>query len=429
VDIERWAVVRAVVLTQWFPPEKAAIPADIARGLVDRGHEVTVLTGFPNYPAGQIYPGWKQRPWLDAQSEGFVLRRVALYPSHDASPVRRAAGYLSFGLTSTLFGWRKLRAADVVYVYHPPLTAAIGPWLSRRLGGAPYVLHVQDLWPESVLEAGMIRGKKVAAVNKVLTAACDEVYARAASIICIAPTMAQSLVERGVPAEKVHVIPNWADETMFFPLEGAGPVSQELGIDSAFTVMFAGNLGHLQGLDVAVKAAAQVKDLDNLRLVLVGDGVARQGLRELAESLGADNVVFVPAQPLQVMNEVTSAADVQLVSLRDLPFFRGTIPSKLAAVMASGLPVICAVNGDAAKVVADSGAGWACAAEDVLELARTFRAAYSTSRSQLSEYGAAGRRYYDNRLARKVGVGLLVDALSAARRAPAERLTGERGAP
>ena len=99
---------RAVVLSQWFPPEKAAIPEDIARGLAEHGHEVTVLTGFPNYPTGRIYEGWRQRPWLDGTTDGYRVRRVALYPSHDSSPARRAAGYFSFGATSTAFGWRSL---------------------------------------------------------------------------------------------------------------------------------------------------------------------------------------------------------------------------------------------------------------------------------------------------------------------------------
>jgi colanic acid biosynthesis glycosyl transferase WcaI len=411
---ERHDAVRAVVLSQWFPPEKAAIPEDIARGLAEHGHEVTVLTGFPNYPTGRIYDDWRQRPWLDGTTDGYRVRRVALYPSHDSSPARRAAGYFSFGATSTAFGWRKLRAADVVYVYHPPLTAATGPWISRSFGGAPYVLHVQDLWPESVIEAGMIHGRALGLANRWLTGACNTAYQRAAGVICIAPTMATTLGERGVPEEKLHVVPNWADESVFFPTPRNDSVAHKLGLAGSFNVMFAGNLGHLQALDVAIRAAHVVADLRDFQLVLVGDGIARASLEELARSLGVGNVLFVPSQPMQEMNAITHAADVQLVSLRDLPLFRGTIPSKLGAVMASGLPVICAVDGDAGRLVGDSGGGWPCAAEDVAAMARAFRAAYASPSEQLAEYGAAGRRYYGAHLARRVGVGRVEEVLIGA---------------
>ncbi len=391
---------RVVVLSQWFPPESVSIPADVARGLSEAGHDVTVLTGFPNYPTGKTYEGWRQRPRLDGHFDGYATRRVALYPSHDSSALRRAAGYLSFGATSTVFGWSRLRQADVVYIYHPPLTSATGPWLSRILSGAPYVLHVQDLWPDSVIEAGMIRGRAVRTANALLAGACEAIYQRASDIVCIAPTMATILRDRGVPDRKLHVIPNWADEEKFFPTSSTPDVARRLGRAGHFTVMFAGNLGHLQGLDVAIRAAATLCDLPDFRLVIVGDGVARPGLTELARSLGAGNVVFLAAEPRAAMNEVTHAADVQLVCLRDLPFFRATIPSKLGAVMASGLPVICAVNGDASELVSAAGAGWACPADDATAVAQAFRDAHSASASQLRERGLAGRRFYLDHLAR-----------------------------
>jgi glycosyltransferase involved in cell wall biosynthesis len=406
--------VRVVVLSQWFPPEKAVMVPDIARGLVARGHDVTVLTGFPNYPNGKIYDGWRQRPWLDKRVDGYGVRRVALYPSHDSSPVRRASSYLSFGATSTAFGWSRLRAADVIYVYHPPLTAAMGPWLSRTVRGAPYVLHVQDLWPESVVEAGLIQNRSVAAVARLLTRVCDVIYSRASGIICIAPTMASMLHDRGVPERGLHVVPNWAEESVFFPAPQDKSVARNLGLAGLFTVMFAGNLGDLQGLDVAIRAAAEVRDLADFRLVLVGDGVARKSLESLVIELAADNVRFVPMQPLEAMNAVSGAADVQLVCLRDLPFFRGTIPSKLGTVMASGLPVICAVAGDASGLVQEAGAGWTCAPEDVHALAQVFRVVHATSAHQRAEKGRAARRYYETNLARELGVDRIEHVLRQA---------------
>jgi colanic acid biosynthesis glycosyl transferase WcaI len=393
--------VRLVVLSQWFPPEGAPIPASIARGLADRGHEVTVLTGFPNYPHGEIFEGWRQRPWLDSDQEGYRIRRVALYPSHDSSAVKRAAGYLSFGVTSTAFGWKALRKADAVYVYHPPLTSAFGPWLSRLTGGAPYVLHVQDLWPDAITASEMVHGRSLTISHGLLDRACGAVYRRAAAIICIAPTMAATLRDRGVRQEKLTVIPNWADEELFFPLSSEPACSSGATEHRTFSVMYAGNLGHVQGLDTAIAAAAKVRDLADFRLVVVGDGIARADLERQARALHAENVVFMGRRPYNEMNTLAHGASVQLVSLRDLPLFRGTIPSKLGAVMASGLPVICAINGDAADIVTEAGAGWACPAGDVEELARIFRLTHATPRETLQRRGAAGRVFYAAQLSRE----------------------------
>ncbi len=412
---------RAVLCTQWFPPEKAALLADIAEGLRDEGHQVTVLTGFPNYPLGKVYDGWRQRLWADYPAEGYHVRRVVQYPSHDTSPVRRAASYISFGLAAAVFGWRAIRAADVVYVYHPPLTTALGPWLSRLLGGPPFVLHVQDLWPDSVAAADMLDRRSAPLVVRVLDRACRAVYRGAASVVCIAPTMASLLQNRGVSAARLEVVPNWADEALFHPVERDASVVESLQLTGTTSVMFAGNMGPAQGLGTAIRAAAAVRDLPDFRLVLVGDGVHRPALEELAAQLGADNVVFAGARPLAEMNAVTAAADAQLVILRDLPFLRGTIPSKLGSVLASGLPVVCAAGGDARALVEQAGAGWACAGEDVAALAEAFREVHAASAAELRRRGAAGCSYYRANMAKRRGVARLEAVLRTAARPANDR--------
>jgi colanic acid biosynthesis glycosyl transferase WcaI len=407
------ADLRVVVLTQWFPPEKTWLPADVARDLARRGHDVTVLTGFPNYPTGKVYPGWRQRPWADYDGVDYRIRRVGAYPSHDNSPIKRSIGYLSFALASTVFGWRLLRRADAVYVYHPPLTSVFGPWLNRVVGGAPYILHVLDLWPDSVVTSDLVNGRARSTVGRILGRACQAAYRRAAGVICIAPTMGGMLAARGVPAAKLHVVLNWADESVFAPASRDDEVAQNLGLAGVFTVMFAGNIGPAQGLDSAIRAAALVSDLADFRLAIVGAGIARASLETLANDVCATNVEFISAQPLESMNAVCHAADVQLVCLRDLEFFRGTIPSKLGAVLASGLPVICAVNGDAGQVVLDAGAGWVCPAEETVQLAAAFRAAHAATATELSSMGVRARAYYERHLSRDVATGRISAVLEA----------------
>jgi colanic acid biosynthesis glycosyl transferase WcaI len=405
---------RIVVCTQWFPPEKAAIPADIAAGLAAQGHDVSVLTGFPNYPTGRIYEGWRQRPWADSGADGYRIRRVVQYPSHDASGTRRALSYLSFAVAATVFGWRQLRAADVVYVYHPPLTAALGAWLNRVTGGAPYVLHVQDLWPDSVLAADLLGHRVLAVTARLLDRVCRAVYARAQSLVCIAPRMAELLAERGVPRAHIQVVNNWTDETVFRPVERDSDVAKSLGADGRTTVMFAGNMGPAQGLETAVRAAAAVAELPDFRLLLVGDGLGRAGLEARAAELGATNVRFCGSRRLDEMAAVTAAADAQLVVLRDLPFLHGTVPSKLGSAMASGLPVVVSADGDAAALVDEAGAGWVCPAEDVAALAEAFRCVAASPEAERRRRGAAGRAYYEQNMSRAAGVGRIGRILEAA---------------
>lgn len=412
---------RVVVLTQWFPPENAWIPQALAERLVRSGHDVTILTGFPNYPAGEIYAGWRQAPRSVTREHGYRLVRVALYPSHDRSPVRRALNYLSFSASATISGWTILRAADVVYVYHPPLTAVTGAWLSRVLGGAPFVLHVQDLWPDSVISAGLLSGRAALRARALLSRACDAVYGRAAAVVAIAPTMARTLTERGVPADRTHVVSNWADERHFRPEARSESAVAELGASDSFTVMFAGNLGDFQALDVAIRAAARVQDLPDFKLIIVGSGVAEQGLRTLVGDLGLRNVVFLGRRSMDSMSRLTAAADVHLVSLRALPFFEGTIPGKLASLLACGLPVICAIGGDAARVVTAAGCGWTSPPEDLDALELTFRKAHSSTRKQRLDLGRAGRAYYEQHMSQAAGVAALTSILVAAG-APRSRL-------
>lgn len=402
---------RAVLYSQWFPPEKAGQLTDIADALVARGIDVSVVTGFPNYPTGKIYEGWRQRPWKNYLANGYRVKRVIQYPSHDASAPRRTLSYASFALASTVFGWRALRRADVVYVYHPPLTTALGPWLSRKLGGAPYVLHVQDLWPDSVVAADMLEARTAQWVYGALSHLCNGVYRAAAAVIAIAPTMAELIAARGRMGGSVSVVSNWTDESVFAPGQRSLEVVESLGLRGKTSVMFAGNIGAVQSLETAIRAAAQVKDLGDFRLVLVGDGVRREALEKLAATLEATNVLFLGARPFAEMNAITAAADAQLVILRDRPHLRGTIPSKLASVMASGLPVVCAVEGDARACVETAQAGWTCESDNVEALASVFRAVHAADPAERARRGASGRAFYEREMARSIGVDRIVQIL------------------
>ncbi|PWU50032.1 glycosyltransferase WbuB [Micromonospora sp. S4605] len=399
------------LVSQWYPPEGVFIPGNLASQLAERGHEVRVLTTFPSYPHGRVFPGWRQR-WRHREIDGRVaIRRVPAYPSHDTSAARRALSHLSFGASSALAGFGWLGGVDVTYVYHPPPTAIAAAALVRAARRTPIVLHVQDMWPESVLQSGMApTGRGGRALERGLTTLMRTTYRLAGAIVVISPAMADLVVERGADPARVRVVWNWTDDALFRPVPATDGARAVLGHRGRCTVMFAGNLGLLQGIETAIRAAAAVGD--RMDLVLVGSGADEDAARRLATDLGADNVRFVGRRPPEQMAELYAAADWQLVCLRDLPALRGTIPSKLQAALACGVPVIVAVGGDAAALVRTTGVGLVCPPGDWRALAERFTEAAARPAAARAELGSRARQVYRDRMSLRVGVDQFEDILA-----------------
>jgi glycosyltransferase involved in cell wall biosynthesis len=401
------------IVSQWYPPEPAFIPASLAEELVARGHRVRVLTGFPNYPTGVLYPGYRQR-WNHVETAGGVtVRRVPLYASHDDSGARRAANYLSYGVSSSLAGLRFLGGSDVVYVYLTPATAFMAAAVLSVVRRVPVVIHVQDVWPESVTESPMApTGTAGRALDRALRAAMRAVYRMSTGVAVIAPSMRDIVLARGADAEKTRVILNWTDEALFRPAAPTESARSDLGYRDRCTIMYAGTMGPFQNLEASVRAAAAVSDVADL--VFVGSGVAENSARRLAAELGADNVRFVGRRPPNEMAALTAAADFQLVTLRDLPIFRGTIPSKLQAALACEAPVIVSVPGDCADLVETEGVGLACPPDDWRALAERFRQAAKLTAAERMEMGLRAGRVYRTLMSRRVGVDRVEEMLTMA---------------
>lgn len=399
---------KVLVVSQYYPPEAVPLPADLAHGLAARGHSVRVLTGHPNYPGGKIFPGYRQR-WRRRENNGKVeVCRVPLFADHSQSAVKRLLNYASFALsasTARRFG----KGADVIYVYATQMTAAFGPWIWRLTGGAPYVLHVQDLWPDSIVGSTLVEGTGAGrrVIGAALTPWLRSVYRRAAAVVAIAPTMVSTLVERGVPRDRAHLVYNWADAVT--PSESLLPEVRE---SPRAEVVYAGNVGDMQDLATAVRAAAAASD-GGVNLTIVGDGVARESLRQLVTELGADNVRFEDPVPRERMPEVYAKADFALVSLKDMPVFRGTIPSKFQAVLAAGIPVISTVQGDVRRFVEESGVGLAADAESIGSLEETLRSAASLDAASRDRMSTRAREVYDSHFSRDSGMSRLEEVLSA----------------
>lgn len=387
---------RILLLTQWFEPEPTFKGMVFARELAARGHSVQVLTGFPNYPGGRLYPGYKVRPWLREQREGVSIVRVALYPSHDRNALGRAANYLSFAASAAFLGAFLVAKPDVVYVYHPPATVGLAALAISLFRGAPFVLDIQDLWPDSVASSGMLA---VPAAISLLASWCRLLYRRAAKIVVLSDGFRGRLIERGVPPSKIEVIRNWCDEASMRQVPAPEP---ELG--AGFNVVFAGAMGLMQGLDSVLDASKIcAADTPEARFVFVGGGIERDRLARRAHAEGLANVLFLPRRPPERMGALFAQADVLLVHLKDDPLFRITIPSKMQAYMVAGKTILMAVAGEAAQLVAEAEAGVTCEPDNPEQIAAAVASLARMPKEELARLGANGARYYADNMSLAIG--------------------------
>lgn len=379
---------RILILTQWYPPEPQEFLAEMAQSLQLNGHEVVVLTGFPNWPSGKVYPGYRIKLWQREILGGISVVRVALYPDHSRSVLKRMLNYVSFALSATILGPLLIRPVDVIHVI-PPITAAVPAWLLSRLWCVPFTHEIQDIWPETLVSTGMLR-------NRIILTIIDKfarwVYHQSAAIRVISPGFKNNLVQKGVPPHKVYVISNWVDPDFYKPMEPDPQLSTELGLSGYFNVMYAGTMGPAQELSTVLSAARMLVDFPQIQLVLVGDGVDRSHLEEKARNENLRNVRFLGPYPEKVMPSIYALADVLLVHLRDDPLFRITIPHKIFTYLAVGKPILAAVTGDAAIVVESARAGITCPPSNPQALAQAIHWLYGMSSEKRSELGQNGRR-------------------------------------
>lgn len=397
---------RVLFLSFTFQPEPGNVKGlPIAKWLSEHGYEVEALTGFPQYPTGRVYPGYKTRLRFREVMDGVPVCRIPIFPSHDLSAVRRALTYCSFSFFASVYGIWSVRKADVVFYYDNTPTTGSVAWLYRRLRGAKVVMHVADLWPDSVVTSGMVRPKWLqSGLVKLIAAWMRCLYRDASAITVLSPGFKRILADRGVPAEKIDLVYNSAEEGKFFPTNPDRTVADELGIDtSKFVVLYAGNIGPMQGLGVVVEAAALLKDRNDVQFVVIGTGPEEAQIKALADERGTTNVTFVERQPLERMNAANALAGALLIHLKDLPFLHSTIPGKTQAALACGRPILIGVRGDAADLVERAGAGVAFVPENPGSLADAVRRMIDMGVAARQEMGRSGRRFYEKELATEVG--------------------------
>ena len=393
---------RILILSQFFDPEPTLKGLAFAQSLVADGHDVEVLTGFPNYPGGKVYFGYKIRLWSSETIGGVKIKRVALYPSHDRSVLKRALNYLSFAFSASILGPWLVQKPDILYVYHPPLTTTLPAAILKGLYHCPAVLDVQDLWPDTLGSTGMVRHPLLLGlVGKWAKLA----YRLADKIVVLSPGFRERLLTRGVPADKLRLIFNWNEESRQPIAEPNQAFAMENGLNDRFNIVYAGSLGPAQALDNVLDAAKICKkQCPSVQMVLIGRGIDEVRLKARVKDEDLTNVVFVPQQSMQAMASIFPLANALLVNSKDDPLFAITIPSKTQAYLAAGRPIIIAANGDAADLVRESGAGLVIPPEKPIALVVAIQRLLSMREYQRADLAESGREFYAKELSMAIGV-------------------------
>lgn len=390
---------RIAYVTQWFEPEPNIVKGiAFVRALEAAGHEVTVVTGLPNYPAGRFYPGYRLRLIQHEALDGVRVVRLPLYPSHDDSSFRRSLNYLSFFVSAFVYLLLRRSVFDLAYVYHPPITVGLAAALAR----IPFLLDVQDLWPDTIAATRMAGSSRLVGP---LGLACRFVYRRAASIVAQSEGMKRALIYRGVPDSKITVIRNWARAE----LRERPSCSDQSG---PFTLVYGGNLGRAQQLGNLIEAAEILEgERPGIRIELFGSGVDEASLRHRAAVRGLRNIRFAGRVAEDEMARRFGAADALLLHLGDHPLFDITIPSKTQDYLASARPIVAAVNGETAELLRESGAAIVVPPGDPEALARAIVEMADRPRIELQRMATAGAGFYRSRLSFSKGINRTVQLI------------------
>lgn len=376
---------RVLLLSMYYTPEPVAKPHELAVELASRGHETMVITSFPNYPSGRISDGYRMRLYQWEEFDGVKILRVPIIINRGHSPMGRIISYLSYSVSAFLFSILFTNRPDIIWTYQIGLPGVLIGFLKR----APHIHEVQDLWPEWGQTPSLgLRGWLYA----ILDAQERFIYSRASFIVTISDGFRKALIDKRVLPSRILVIPNWANAEHFRPVPRNEQLANREGFSDFFNVIYAGNIGTAQALDVVIEAAKNLTDLSSLKISVYGDGVERSELLEKAN--GLPNIRFPGSIPQSQMAHYLAFADALLINLAKDSQYEITIPSKTYAYLATGRPILVAATGSVVELVTSRGAGIACAPQDPVSLASAIREIYNMPTWQRDELGAAGRRAF-----------------------------------
>src|ERR1022692_1954773 len=380
----------------------AARAVELSRHWARMGHEVTVLTGFPNHPTGIVPEEWRSRLHRLHDTEiidGVRVVRTWLWPLPNRKTHERILNYTSFCVSAALSGLA-LRRPEVVIATSPQLLCALSGWWLAWWKRVPFVFEVRDLWPESLAAVGA--SSEGTLLHRMLGALAGFLYRRADRIVVVAPAFQDHLVRYwNVPAAKISVVENGVETDLFRLEPAATDGRKQLKLEERFLICYIGTMGNAHGLETLIAAAEELQTaLPRAMFLLIGEGAEKERIVKIAAGRGLNNIRFLGQQPRERIPVYVSAADVCLVMLKKAELFKTVIPTKLLEYMACERPVVVAVDGEARRIVEAARAGMFVPPEDSQALAKAIcELAHNPEQRRLM--GVRGRQYVIAKLSRE----------------------------
>ncbi len=399
---------RILIISQYFYPENFKIN-DVALTLKKKGYEVEVLTGTPNYPHGNFYNGYKFWKKNDSSFHGINVYRSKLIPRKKGGPLMLSLNYISF----VFFGFFKLMTInqkfDKILTFAPsPITVGILSSIAAIRFKAKSILWVQDLWPESVKVAGGIRNQLILSSLDYLTRL---IYKFTDLIIIQSEFFEDYLINQRVSKNKIIYIPNYAED--FYKITKPDKTIKQRYGDS-FSIVFAGNIGEAQNLDVLVDAAKiLIEDNINVKFIFIGDGRYKYSLKQYVDKLNlSDSIIFMGYINPSEISEYFATADALFLSLKSAKIFSLTIPSKLQTYMACARPIIASIDGVSAKIINDSKSGFTCKSGDPKLLAKIIKRMSKLSAHERVKMSKNAYKYYKKNFDKEIVISKLISIIN-----------------
>jgi colanic acid biosynthesis glycosyl transferase WcaI len=382
---------------------------DLSRWLVSRGHQVTVVCGFPHYGRDEVPQEYRGKWWLTEQEQGVRILRVRNYASQNVGRLHKLLGYLLFTVMVVFRGLRTPKM-DVILAPSPPLSVGLSAWFLGKLKRAPFVYNVQDLFPEAYVELGALKSPWAIRFFKFLA---RFVYSRASRVVCVMESLSRAVAGYGIDAKKIVTIPNWADAAEISPRRRDSDFAREHGLNGQFVVQYSGNLGMSQRLDLVLECARQMAD-ENVHFLLIGSGAQKRKLAAAIEEGELRNVTLLDTQPRERLAEVLGSCDVALVPLT-AGMSRTSFPSKIYTIMASGRPMIAALDSgsDPQKFVEECGCGIVIDPDDSGQMLAAIRTLKRDAKKAL-QMGRQGRLELEQRNLREKSLAAYEQVLEEA---------------
>lgn len=339
------------IICHYFPPEIGAPSAriyEMAKQWVEQGHEVHVVTCFPNHPTGIIPDKYKNMKYKYEIMDGIHIHRNYVYATPNKGFIKKTLGHISFMFSSVLISLRKIKNTDVIITSSPTFFSIFSGYYYSLRKKAPFVLEIRDLWPAAMIELGVM---KRGIITDILEKMELFFYKKSKKLIMVTESFKEDVIKRGIDKKKVHVITNGVDQSIFYPSDKDKQLIEKFNLKEKFVISYVGAHGISQNLTTILKVAKVLEEYNDIQFVFVGEGAEKDKLKQFSIEQNMSNVIFIDSQPKHMIPKFYNSSDICLIPLKNIELFKTFIPSKMFEIMSCGTPIVASLEGEAANIL------------------------------------------------------------------------------